>query len=134
MYSKGECKSRLCRRVSLPLEGYVNVLNECEAALKEAINIGAVSAVTDSSSRDFQFYSKGIFDGICGIRPDHAVTVVGYATDRTTGVNYWIIKNTWGLYWGEVGYMKLIRNSSHENAPKEGVCGIMMDSSYPVLL
>ena len=38
---------------------------------------------------------------------NHAVSVVGYGTED--GEDYWLIKNSWGTWWGDNGFMKLKR-------------------------
>uniref|UniRef100_A0A914DIA8 ShKT domain-containing protein n=1 Tax=Acrobeloides nanus TaxID=290746 RepID=A0A914DIA8_9BILA len=42
----------------------------------------------------------------------HAVTVVGYGVDSTSGYPYWLIKNSWGTSWGNAGYFKLYRGAN----------------------
>ncbi|KAJ0017693.1 hypothetical protein Pint_10450 [Pistacia integerrima] len=59
---------------------------------------------------------------------DHGVTVVGYGTSEE-GDKYWLVKNSWGQDWGESGYIRMLRDF---DAP-EGICGIAMDASYPVI-
>jgi C1A family cysteine protease len=54
---------------------------------------------------DFQFVGKGIYvnyDGQCVANPssvNHAVVVVGYGT-TSSGIPYWLIRNSWGTSWG----------------------------------
>lgn len=60
----------------------------------------------------FLFYSRGIYDDPkCSRRRndvDHAIAIVGYG--RENGMNYWLIKNSWGTEdWGENGYGKYRR-------------------------
>ena len=43
---------------------------------------------------------------------DHDVEVAGWGT-TPSGLPYWIIRNSWGTYWGEGGWFKLLRGSNH---------------------
>jgi len=38
---------------------------------------------------------------------NHIVAIVGWGTDNDTGSKHWIVRNSWGQYWGEMGYMRL---------------------------
>jgi C1A family cysteine protease len=53
---------------------------------------------------DFMLYRSGIFeDSVCNNTPEslnHAVLLVGYGTDNTTGTDFWIVKNSWSTKWG----------------------------------
>ena len=40
-------------------------------------------------------------------KTDHAILVVGYGTEN--GVDFWLIKNSWGTTWGNAGQMKIRR-------------------------
>jgi len=54
-------------------------------------------------------YSGGIITGTpdqcSSMGTDHAVTLVGY--DNTGSIPFWIVKNSWGLNWGEKGYFRI---------------------------
>lgn len=38
---------------------------------------------------------------------NHIVAIIGWGSDDDTGKKHWIIRNSWGQYWGEMGYMRL---------------------------
>ena len=66
-----------------------------------AINIAA---------NDWQSYTGGILE-CTSSAINHAALLVGYGTDN--GVDYWLIKNSWGTSWGENGYIRVSRDTSN---------------------
>ncbi|KAI1700019.1 papain family cysteine protease domain-containing protein [Ditylenchus destructor] len=99
-----------------------------ESALKEKVaKIGPISAIMDASLWSYQLYKRGVYyEPSCDSnRLNHAVLVVGYGTDPEHG-DYWLIKNSWGVGWGEQGYMRLARN-------KDNHCGLASHAAYPIL-
>jgi hypothetical protein len=55
----------------------------------------------------------------CGINVDHTLLAVGY------GIDYYILKNSWGTSWGEAGYVRV------GMADGKGICGINQYVAYP---
>lgn len=73
-----------------------------EDDLKYAVaTYGPVLSAIDA---DFlQLYKGGVYyDDRCTKGINHAIVVVGYGT-ATEGGDYWIIRNSWGDWWGESG-------------------------------
>ncbi|XP_062209306.1 ervatamin-C-like [Phragmites australis] len=98
-----------------------------EAELQRAVAQQPVAAAIEMGG-SLQFYSGGVFSGQCGTRMNHAITVVGYGADASTGLKYWIVKNSWGQSWGERGYLRMRRDVG-----RGGMCGIALDLAYPVV-
>ena len=46
--------------------------------------------------------------------------IVGYGTDETTGLDFWLLQNSWGSKWGEDGYMRILRTDDSGI----GLCGL----------
>jgi len=86
-----------------------------------AVNMGPVSIAIEADQSGFQHYKSGIFTGPCGKSLDHGVLAVGYGTDA--GKPYWKVKNSWGMSWGDSGYIRLARGSD--------LCGLADAASFP---
>ncbi|CAA7037456.1 unnamed protein product [Microthlaspi erraticum] len=108
------------------IDNYVDLPQNDEASLQQAVAHLPVSVGIDKKSQEFQLYKSGIFTGPCGTALDHAVLIIGYGSEN--GQDYWIVKNSWGTSWGDAGFAKMARNI----ADPAGICGITMVASYPV--
>eukprot|EP00123_Amoebidium_parasiticum_P015299 comp22882_c0_seq1/m.36152 comp22882_c0_seq1/g.36152 ORF comp22882_c0_seq1/g.36152 comp22882_c0_seq1/m.36152 type:complete len:557 (-) comp22882_c0_seq1:489-2159(-) len=98
-----------------------------EEGMKDALaNVGPLAVAFDASQESFTFYSSGVYyDPNCTKVLDHAVVAVGYGT-TSEGEDFWLVKNSWSTYWGEMGYFRIARN-------RDNHCGIASEVAYPVI-
>ncbi|KAK0579570.1 hypothetical protein LWI29_028090 [Acer saccharum] len=120
----GICDQQKATDKTGQITGFQDVTQNDEQALQIAVSQQPVSVII-SADGDFLSYRSGIFQGYCGDSQNHAVTIVGYGNEN--GLDYWLIKNSWGQTWGENGYMKILRGSSNSI----GQCGIAKHPSFP---
>jgi cathepsin X len=77
------------------------------AMQKEIYNRGPISCGVDAVP--LLKYTGGIAtDRGSGV--DHVISIVGWGTDATEG-KYWIVRNSWGQFWGEMGYFRAMFGS-----------------------
>jgi cathepsin L len=79
-----------------------------EAAMVQQVLAGRTLSVS-LDANNMGNYRSGIYRG-CSVdyNVNHAVNIIGV---NVTG-GYWIIRNSWGTWWGDNGYMKIamVRN------------------------
>ncbi|RHZ02449.1 hypothetical protein DYB26_013967 [Aphanomyces astaci] len=79
-----------------------------EDAMLEELQRGPITCGIACSPEFDWNYTAGIFwDKTNYSDVDHDVEVVGYG--EADGVKYWHVRNSWGSYWGENGFFKIVR-------------------------
>lgn len=120
-WGESPCADRLCRRcdrfgtctflprnstpaVQVDEHGVVRGV----AAMKAEIAArGPIACLMYAHSDGFESYTGGViddetrYDGIT-----HVVVVTGWGVDATSGDSFWVVRNSFGTQWGELGYYR----------------------------
>lgn len=113
--------------IGATVAGFSDIPEGDEDALTQAIAaVGPISVAIDASHFSFQLYHAGVYyERRCSsTRLDHGVLAVGYGTED--GEDFFLVKNSWGLSWGQKGYINMARNRKNN-------CGIATSASYPLV-
>jgi hypothetical protein len=89
------------------ITGYSNTTG-CDG-IASALRQSPLSVAVDASN--WKAYRSGVFSN-CTEKVTQDALLVGQTT------NYWKVKNSWGLGWGEYGYIRLALGNTC------GICGI----------
>ncbi|XP_045511044.1 serine-repeat antigen protein 5-like [Colias croceus] len=104
--AKAQCRTQK-NKIAVTVSGGNQVFVSSEDELKETVANHGPTSIAICANDEFKSYMGGVYsprNGCSNI--NHAVLAVGYGNDGTN--DYWIIKNQWGLQWGEQGYMRLV--------------------------
>lgn len=71
---------------------------------------GPVSALLNANC--IHNYTGGIsnYDTCVPNYLNHVIQINGWGTEN--GINYWICRNSWGTYWGESGFFRIVRGGN----------------------
>jgi hypothetical protein len=83
--------------------------NAADRAHKIKAEIYARGPVATTINADpLRDYEGGILDDeSASTSTNHIVSIVGFGKDSDTNQDYWIIRNSWGEYWGEMGFARI---------------------------
>ena len=114
-----------------PLEGKDTILALMRAVKQQPIAVGL-------NIKPLQLYGGGLVqvadcppastDSVTAI--NHAAVIVGWGTDEATKKPYWLIKNSYGVDWGEDGYVRIAMELTEGGA--YGACGLYSEQNYPL--
>jgi cathepsin X len=92
-----------------PLKRYPNAtiseygsVSGADAMAKEIYARGPIACGIDAAP--ILNYEGGIVSDP-GDYVDHVISIVGWGNDAVSGKQYWIVRNSWGEYWGDMGYV-----------------------------
>jgi len=130
---------------ALPFNNYTALMNA-------VVSVGPIAI--SAAAEPWQSYDTGVFSSPCGADVDHAIVLEGYGTDSKSGLDYYLVRNSWSAGWGEGGYIRVARyggtakgepcltdttpgdGDGCKGGPSKiqvcGLCGILSDSSYAI--
>lgn len=71
------------------------------------INYDTIMVTVSAGIEEFQDYSSGVLRCTTIQSYDHEVQLIGWTEDA------WIIKNSWGTWWGEGGYARITKDPNY---------------------
>jgi cathepsin H len=106
--------------------GSFNITEGDEVSLKTALFEHGPVSIAFEVVNGFSAYASGVYSSDVCLNTtgdvNHAVLAVGYGTEN--GLDYWIVKNSWGADWGDKGFFKIARGVN--------MCGVAVCNSFPL--
>ncbi|CAG2110844.1 unnamed protein product, partial [Medioppia subpectinata] len=82
---------------------------------------------------DFLTYKSGVYHHVTGkMEGGHAVKILGWGVE--SGVDYWLVANSWNADWGDKGYFKIRRGHNEGGIEGRISAGLPKLWIYPLFL
>jgi len=119
-WGESDCADRMCRRCDrfgtcnfLPRNETTRIFVQEHGTVKgipamqaEIAARGPIACLMYAHADAFEKYAGGIItDDTRYPGVTHVVTVTGWGTDKN-GSSYWVVRNSFGMQWGELGYYR----------------------------
>lgn len=108
------CRSHQ-NQVNVSIKSELKLFSENDEELEAFLYFhGPLYIAFDHLHDSFFRYSHGIYyEPNCSKSADytHGALLIGYGSEN--GNDYWVVKNSFGVNWGEKGYIRIARNKNH---------------------
>jgi C1A family cysteine protease len=113
---QGKCRKDEVARSEVTVYGY-SVLESSENLTNAVAEFGPLAIEIHAHAKHVKFYANGIHNNlqVFKLPKNHGVVLVGYGTDKKTGMDYWIVRNSWSEDWGENGYIRILRTNNTDS-------------------
>lgn len=114
MPKRDDSGDMMCWEIEQPIiykiRSYGQVGKSVEAMMTEIYKRGPITCSIACDDKFDYGYDGGIYNDTSLTEDDidHDVEVVGWGED-VNGVKYWEVRNSWGTYWGNLGFFKVLR-------------------------
>jgi cathepsin B len=84
---------------------------------------------------NFMSYTGGVYNETAGDElGGHAVKIIGWGHDQASGLDYWLINNSWNVTWGINGQFKFLRGTDLAGMEEQCVAGMAVTGQTNIKL
>jgi len=102
-----------CFVVPKPTKYFVDqhgTMSGVAAMMTEIYNRGPIACGVAATSAFIAYNGQGVFKDTTGATQiDHEISIVGWGVDSASNTPYWIVRNSWGTFWANDGFARVIR-------------------------
>lgn len=107
-YEAGKCVERKTLAKLYKINELMYIFYD-EIAIKAALNVYGALMASMGVPKSLKFYEFGVYSEKKCSEFGHSVLIVGHGIDSKYGP-YWLVKNSWGVGWGDRGYIRVTQD------------------------